>query len=169
MDAEELPGIGVVNAVTIDLDTVKETLESVVDPEIPVLTISDLGILRDVGFEAGSVIVTITPTYSGCPAMDRIRDDIVEALGSAGYPDVAVRTVFTPAWTTDWITDDGRRKLNDYGIAPPGAVATVPNPVLCPRCTAADTRVVSEFGSTACKALMVCESCGEPFDHFKEL
>lgn len=157
---------------------------SVVDPEIPVITIEDLGILRDVVLEGDRVVVTITPTYSGCPAMRQIRDDVVTTLNEAGYPDVEVRTVLSPAWTTDWMSDAGRRKLEAYGIAPPGrtgSVATVRMvgrladitaaevPVtLCPRCRSAETRTVSEFGSTACKALMVCGSCGEPFDRFKE-
>ena len=155
---------------------------SVVDPEIPVITIEDLGILRDVVLEGDRVVVTITPTYSGCPAMRQIRDDVVTTLNDAGYPDVEVRTVLSPAWTTDWMSDEGRRKLEGYGIAPPGraagavrmvgrladlAATTVPE-TRCPQCRSSETTTVSEFGSTACKALMVCGSCGEPFDRFKE-
>lgn len=156
-------------AATLTDRTVWSVLEGVVDPEIPVLTIADIGILRDVEVsEAGSVVVAITPTYSGCPAMDVIRADILAALGDAGFEDAEVRTVFSPAWTTDWMTDAARAKLAEFGIAPPGAVAE-PSPVLCPRCSASAIHTVSEFGSTACKALMVCDDCGEPFDHFKEL
>ena len=144
-------------------------LERVVDPEIPLLTIADIGILRDVEVtDAGSVVVTITPTYSGCPAMDVIRADILEALRDAGFEHGEVRTVFSPAWTTDWMSEAAGAKLAEFGIAPPGAV-TEPSPVLCPRCSASAVHTVSEFGSTACKALMVCDDCGEPFDHFKEL
>ena len=113
-------------------------------------------------------MVTITPTYSGCPAMDAIRDDVAAALRRAGCPDAEVRTVLAPAWTTDWITEEGRDKLAAFGIAPPRALQATA-PVLCPRCRSTHTRTVSEFGSTACKALAVCQSCGEPFDRFKEL
>jgi ring-1,2-phenylacetyl-CoA epoxidase subunit PaaD len=141
----------------------------VVDPEIPVLTIEDMGIVRRVEVTTDGVEVDITPTYSGCPAMDRIRDDIVEALTAAGFGPVNVQTVYSPAWTTDWMSEDGRRKLAAYGIAPPGRVRSAPAAALCPRCASEHTREVSEFGSTACKALMVCASCGEPFDRFKEL
>lgn len=137
----------------------------VVDPEIPVLTIADLGILRDVDVEEGRVVVTITPTYSGCPAMRRIEDDVRAAFARAGHERVEVRTVLSPAWSTDWITEEGRRKLEEFGIAPPGAE----HEVLCPRCRADRPHLVARFGSTACKALMVCSSCGEPFDWFKEL
>jgi ring-1,2-phenylacetyl-CoA epoxidase subunit PaaD len=138
---------------------------SVVDPEIPVLTIGDLGILRDVEVDGDRVTVTITPTYSGCPAMRQIEDDLRKALTDAGYAEVEVRTVLTPAWSTDTITEEGRRKLAGFGIAPPDPE----HEVLCPRCRADGPRLVARFGSTACKALMVCSSCGEPFDWFKEL
>ena len=151
----------------LDVARVREMLDGVTDPEIPVLTIHDIGILRDVAVDNGRVIVTITPTYSGCPAMDAIRDDITSALGDAGVDDVEVRTVLAPAWTTDWMTEDGRRKLEEYGIAPPRVDESAP--IRCPQCRGEESRVVSRFGSTACKALLVCESCGEPFDHFKEL
>lgn len=151
----------------IDVDTIRTILDEVVDPEIPVLTIADIGILRDVAVEDGTVVVTITPTYNGCPAMDTIRDDIVGALATAGHADVEVRTVLSPAWTTDWMSEEGKRKLDEFGIAPPRLDTT--DVILCPRCRSEDSRVVSRFGSTACKALLVCESCGEPFDHFKEL
>ena len=146
---------------------------AVPDPEVPVLTIEDLGVLRDVVVEGGRVTVTITPTYSGCPAMDAIRDDVVLALTAAGFAHVDVRLVLAPAWTTDWMTDAGKRKLVDYGIAPPTGRAAVRGPipvrlsVRCPRCGSLDTREVARFGSTACKALYECRACLEPFDHFK--
>jgi ring-1,2-phenylacetyl-CoA epoxidase subunit PaaD len=142
---------------------VRAVVARVVDPEIPVLTIDDLGVLRDVEVEEGLVTVTITPTYSGCPAMGQIEDDIGRALVRSGWDDYRIRTVFSPAWTTDWITDEGHRKLADFGIAPPTGIQSV----LCPQCQAEEPRMVARFGSTACKALMVCTGCGEPFDYFK--
>jgi ring-1,2-phenylacetyl-CoA epoxidase subunit PaaD len=147
----------------------EELLAEVVDPEIPVLTIADLGMVRSISEDDdGGITVTITPTYSGCPALGVIEEDIVAVMTKAGYDRVTVNTVFSPAWTTDWMTEDAKRKLKDYGIAPPGAVEAEPAPVLCPRCSGS-AKLVSEFGSTACKALMVCTSCGEPFDHFKAI
>ena len=140
---------------------VRNLLATVVDPEIPALTIEDLGILRHVGETEHGVRVVITPTYSGCPAMRQIEDDIRRAL--AGYGEVEIVTVFSPAWTTDWISEEGKRKLAVSGIAPPGRAP------LCPKCGDGGNRVISEFGSTACKALLACTSCGEPFDLFKEL
>ncbi len=149
---------------------IEDLLAAVVDPEIPVLTIGDLGVLRDVTVAGdGAVVVTITPTYSGCPALGVIEEDIVSVLKAAGYDRVAVNTVFTPAWTTDWISDDARHRLNEYGIAPPGWAGADAEPVVCPQCSATETSVVSPFGSTACKALMVCSECSEPFDHFKAI
>lgn len=136
----------------------------VVDPEIPVLTIEDLGILKSVETEDDTVVVTITPTYSGCPAMRQIEDDIASALLRAGVDSYEVRVTHNPPWTTDWMTDEGRRKLAEFGIAPP----TAPAEVLCPKCESESPRMVARFGSTACKALMVCSSCGEPFDYFKQ-
>ncbi len=150
-----------------------EVAASVLDPEVPVLTIEDLGVLRDVAVEGDRVTVTITPTYSGCPAMDAIRDDVVLALMSAGFADVDVLLVLAPAWTTDWMTDAGKRKLAEYGIAPPTGRAAARGPirlqlsVRCPRCGSLDTRELSRFGSTSCKALYECRACLEPFDHFK--
>lgn len=143
-------------------------LEGVVDPEIPVLTIGDLGIVRDIRLLGARLTVDITPTYSGCPAMETIRSDIGRALADAGFEEVTVHTVFDEAWTTDWISERGRRRLDEYGIAPP-SLTDSPQPVRCPQCAADQVRLVSEFGSTACKALMVCEVCREPFDHFKVL
>jgi ring-1,2-phenylacetyl-CoA epoxidase subunit PaaD len=155
--------------------TVRAIAGAVPDPEIPVLTIEDLGILRDVSVgEDGRVAVTITPTYSGCPAMDTIRADVVAALAEHGYDDVAVSLVLSPAWTTDWMSDDGKRKLREYGVAPPvrraqdGPIALTLS-LRCPQCGSPDTRELSRFGSTACKSLWVCNACREPFDHFKTL
>jgi ring-1,2-phenylacetyl-CoA epoxidase subunit PaaD len=149
---------------------------TVTDPEIPVLTIEDLGVLRDVEVDGERAIVTLTPTYSGCPAMDAMRDDVVLALNAAGYFPVDVRMTLAPAWTTDWMTDAGRRKLTEYGIAPPGGTAGAPKGIVrvplgvkCPRCGSLRTREVSRFGSTSCKALFECLECLEPFDSFKVL
>ena len=148
--------------------SLRQILSEVVDPEIPVLTIADLGILRDVSEKAdGTVHVTITPTYSGCPAMDHLRDEIERVLRNSGRSKVEISTVFSPAWTTDWMTAAGRRKLDEYGIAPPRGDQRTE--ILCPRCRSEESRLVSEFGATACKALRACTSCGEPFDHFKEI
>jgi ring-1,2-phenylacetyl-CoA epoxidase subunit PaaD len=146
---------------------------AVVDPELRVVTIEELGILRDVSVDAGTghVTVTITPTYTGCPAMDVIRADIRAALAHAGHPDAEVRTVFGPPWTTDWISESGRAKLAAAQIAPPhptGPVALTLS-VRCPRCGSPDTEQLSRFGSTACKALWRCRACAEPFDHMKAL
>jgi ring-1,2-phenylacetyl-CoA epoxidase subunit PaaD len=144
---------------------------SVLDPEVPVLTIEDLGILRSVDEDDDGIAVTITPTYSGCPAMDSIRDDILAAFHGAGRDDVRVEFVLSPAWTTDWMSDAGKRKLLDYGIVPPerrGPVA-VSLSIRCPQCGSPDTRELSRFGSTACKSLWVCRACREPFDHFKAI
>lgn len=152
-------------ATTID---VRRVVGEVEDPELPFVTIEDLGVLRDVEVgDDGEVIVTVTPTYSGCPATEVIRDSILGALAEAGHPRARVETVFSPPWTTEDITAEGKRKLEEAGIAPPrdGLEA----PVLCPRYSGRSTSLISEFGSTACKALRVCDSCGEPFDHFKEL
>jgi ring-1,2-phenylacetyl-CoA epoxidase subunit PaaD len=147
---------------------------SVLDPEVPVLTIADLGVLRDVTVDAdGRVTVTVTPTYSGCPAMDVIRRDVEGAVRAAGFVDVEVRTVLSPAWTTDWMTERGRQALADYGIAPPQRRSSTTGPILvslsirCPQCGSRDTRELSRFGSTACKSMWACSSCLEPFDHFK--
>lgn len=146
-----------------------ELLSTVVDPEIPVLTIQDLGILRDVHVMDGEVEVTITPTYAGCPAMESIRADIKSALAQAGYQNVTVRQSLSPAWTTDWMTENGRKKLRAYGIAPPveTACGKPVDSIECPQCNSTHIKRISEFGSTACKALYQCQSCREPFDYFK--
>lgn len=149
-----------------------ESAATVVDPEIPTLTIADLGILRGVIVREGEVEVTITPTYSGCPAMSLITLDIQAALACAGIANARIRTVLSPAWTTDWLTEAARAKLSEAGIAPPPpgasrrALFTQAAPQ-CPRCGSADTEQISEFGSTACKALHRCRVCREPFDAFK--
>jgi len=146
---------------------------AVADPELPVVTIGDLGIVRGVDIDAqGCVHVVLTPTYSGCPATAVIRHDVVGALHEAGFDQVQVRTALVPAWTTDWITDTGRRKLSDHGIVPPSAVGAQRRVDLalsmrCPRCGSLDTTLVSRFGSTACQAMYRCTSCLEPFDAIK--
>ena len=156
---------------------------TVCDPEIPVLTIEDLGILRDVtivddGGLVPAVVVTITPTYSGCPAMDAIRDDLKAAFAREGYPSVHVDLVLAPAWTTDWMTEAGKAKLQEYGIAPPSGMSAAGGhagkvrlslAVKCPQCNSLNTRELTRFGSTSCKALYVCQDCQEPFDYFKVL
>lgn len=157
--------------------TARAVAESVLDPELPVLTLADLGVLREVTEVDGTVVVTITPTYSGCPALDEMRADLRRKLHDAGYGQVEIRTALAPAWTTDWITDDGRRKLREHGIAPPqrkaGPVTLNLHPpvarVRCPRCDSTRTTELSRFSSTACKALRRCEDCREPFEHVKEI
>jgi ring-1,2-phenylacetyl-CoA epoxidase subunit PaaD len=144
----------------------------VVDPEIPVLTIADLGVLREVTLRDGRVEVAITPTYSGCPAMNMIALEIELALEREGFRRPKIRTVLSPAWTTDWMSEDGRRKLKAYGIAPPVGTSSRRalfgvQTVACPQCGSDDTELLSEFGSTSCKALWRCKSCREPFDYFK--
>ena len=145
---------------------------AVTDPEIPVLSIADLGVLRDVKVEGGRVEVFITPTYSGCPAMNMIALEIEVALEKAGLGKAVVTTVLAPAWTTDFMSEDGRRKLRAYGIAPPARTASRRalfgvEEVACPRCEASDTEEIAPFGSTSCKSLWRCNACREPFDYFK--
>lgn len=154
---------------------------TVVDPELPMLTLVDLGVLREVTVDTdGAVAAAITPTYSGCPAMATMRDDLVRTLRDAGFPEARVRVALHPAWTTDWITPEGREALAAAGISPPGPVPTSTGPVpllltptrravRCPRCGTGDVDLTSEFGSTACKAMYQCRGCGEPFDHVKEI
>jgi ring-1,2-phenylacetyl-CoA epoxidase subunit PaaD len=162
----------VVAELTRDEQSVWDIAATVVDPEVPVLTIEDLGVLRSVTVDGETVTVDITPTYSGCPAVDAMRDDIVSALSAAGYADVRVRQVLAPAWTTDWMSEAGRAKLEAFGIAPPlprsaGGVVNVGLGIRCPHCGSLHTRQLSRFGSTSCKALYVCQRCQEPFDYFK--
>jgi ring-1,2-phenylacetyl-CoA epoxidase subunit PaaD len=163
--------------------TAWEVAASVTDPELPVLTLADLGVLRTVtATGSGAVTVVLTPTYSGCPALAVMREDVVRRLRAAGFQDVTVRVSLTPAWSSDWITEHGRQALHHHGISPPGrrpggvgpgeAVPLILTPtrraVRCPRCDSADVTLTSEFGSTACKALYRCSACLEPFDHVKE-
>ncbi len=153
-------------------DEVWRIAGAVVDPEIPVLSIADLGVLRDVRVADGQITVAITPTYSGCPAMNMIAMEIKTALAAAGFADARVELVLSPAWTTDWMSEAGRRKLQEYGIAPPvkGAGRRAlfgQDHVACPRCGSADTGELAAFGSTSCKSLWRCNSCLEPFDYFK--
>jgi ring-1,2-phenylacetyl-CoA epoxidase subunit PaaD len=155
------------------LDMARAALATVTDPEIPVLTLDDLGVIRDIAVTEGDVTVTITPTYSGCPAMTAMALDIEVALARAGFGKVSVKQVLSPAWTTDWMTDAGREKLLAYGIAPPAAKASrralfaEDDPLSCPRCRSHQTTKLSEFGSTSCKSLWRCDACLEPFDAFK--
>jgi ring-1,2-phenylacetyl-CoA epoxidase subunit PaaD len=160
------------------LERARAVAGRVLDPEVPVLTIADLGVLRDVSVaDDGAVDVTVTPTYSGCPAMETMRQDVEKALKEAGFRDVRIHIALAPAWTTDWMTERGRRALSEFGIAPPGprradggsARVALVLAVRCPQCGSPDTRELSRFGSTACKALWQCRACGEPFDQFKTL
>jgi ring-1,2-phenylacetyl-CoA epoxidase subunit PaaD len=157
-----------------------EVAASVTDPEMPMLTLEDLGVLRRVEEREGGVVVTITPTYSGCPAMATMRDDLVRRLKEAGYENVTVEIELSPAWSSDWITERGRQALAEHGISPPGKARKRSGPVVldllptrraisCPRCGSADVELTSEFGATACKALYRCTSCLEPFEHVKEI
>lgn len=149
---------------TISAADARRAVAAVLDPELPMITIEDLGILRDVQVQKGAVHVTITPTYAGCPAMDAIRADIAAALPGER---VVVHTALAPAWSTDDLTEVGRRKLAEVGIAPPGSTTALTLTIRCPQCGSPDTRELSRFGSTACKALWVCHACAEPFDSFK--
>ena len=159
----------------ISLEKAWTLLEEVMDPEIPVLTVLDLGIVRDVKIMGEEVEVVITPTYSGCPAMDVIRTSIRLALIEHGITDFEIKTVLSPAWTTDWMTDSGKQKLKVYGIAPPNLKQQVCTPgvfqeeeaIQCPHCNSYNTQLISRFGSTPCKALYKCNECKEPFDYFK--
>lgn len=157
-----------VSSADISIQNIRETLEQVTDPEIPVLTIADLGIIRDIKINGDEAEVVITPTYTGCPAMDMIAMNIKMALIEKGYSAVKVTTVLSPAWTTDWMTEAGKTKLKQYGIAAPDKRFSIPvDGVECPLCHTINTRLISEFGSTACKALYQCNECKEPFDFFK--
>lgn len=149
-------------------------LEEVKDPEVPVLSILDLGVVRHVEANADGLTITITPTYSGCPAMDMIEVEIKATLQQAGHQNIQVNTVLTPPWTTDWLSEKGKKKLKAYGIAPPIGSTTDKrvlmgefDAVKCPICDSENTKMISQFGSTACKALYQCKECLEPFDYFK--
>lgn len=149
----------------INQSTIYNILENVTDPEIPVISVRDMGIIRDVLITNDLVEVIITPTYSGCPAMLEIEKNIHNALKKEGIDRIKVTTVLSPAWTTDWMTENGKQKLKAYGIAPPNP--TAPENIECPQCSSKNTELVSEFGSTACKSLFKCYDCLEPFDYFK--
>lgn len=156
------------------ISEIKTILAAVTDPEIPVLTIEDLGILRHIEWDSDQLIITITPTYSGCPAMKMIETEIEVTLKNAGYENVLVKSVLSPAWTTDWMSEEGRKKLEEFGIAPPLHASAdkkillgINKHVRCPRCKSENTEMKSQFGSTACKSLYVCKDCKEPFDYFK--
>jgi ring-1,2-phenylacetyl-CoA epoxidase subunit PaaD len=158
-----------------------DVVGTVADPELPMLTLGDLGIVRDVREDGDGVVVTITPTYSGCPAMETIRDDIVGALRSAGFERARVRTVLAPAWSSDWISEAGRAKLAAAGISPPGpaprrasgpvplVLGAPPAPVVCPHCGHRETERIAAFSATACRELRRCPACREPFEHVKEI
>lgn len=151
---------------TVDLERARDLVTRIKDPEIPVITIAELGVLRDLSVEDNHIIVTITPTYSGCPAMRAIEDEIHSVLQGAGFHLVKVRTRLSPPWTTEWIGAHARAKLEAYGIAPPKPIGAR-SPIRCPQCKSDNTERISEFGSTACKALYRCLDCLEPFDYFK--
>ena len=162
------------------LERAWDVLRGVNDPEVPVISVVDLGIVRDVIVDDGGLVVAVTPTYSGCPATEAIEASIVVALDDAGLGPTTIRMQRAPAWTSDWISADGRAKLHAYGIAPPGPVdrdaalplrfvARPPAPLACPRCASTNTERLAAFGATACKALWRCRACGEPFEHFKPI
>ena len=163
---------------TISTQNIWSILESVVDPEVPVLTVTDLGIIRDVKLNGDEIEVIITPTYTGCPAMDMIAMNIRLALIEEGYQKIKISSVLSPVWTTDWMSESGKEKLKAYGIAPPHYRFDRPGltdtklfakeeTIQCPHCNSYNTKLISQFGSTACKALHKCEDCSEPFDYFK--
>ncbi len=155
-------------------ENILKLISEIPDPEIPVITISELGVIRDVIVDGGNVEIKITPTYSGCPAMKQMEDDIRTILNKNGIKNLKVTLVYSPPWTTDWIPEEAKEKLRKYGIAPPEKTTedkswlTGKNKIiLCPRCKSQNTKLISQFGSTACKALYQCQDCLEPFDYFK--
>lgn len=155
------------------IDEIRRVAGAIPDPEMPALTIEDLGILRDIRVDAsGHVDIDITPTYSGCPALDTIREDVEQRIRELGYADVSVRVVLSPAWTTEWMSEAGRVKLREYGIAPPRRqrfeVTALRIAIECPQCSSARTHELAHFGSTQCQAVRQCDACGETFPHFKE-
>ncbi|MBZ6113596.1 MULTISPECIES: 1,2-phenylacetyl-CoA epoxidase subunit PaaD [Streptomyces] len=162
-----------------DAHRARRVAERVPDPELPMLTLADLGVLRDVETRAdGTVVASLTPTYSGCPAMAEMRADVAARLRAAGYARVEIRTVLDPPWTSDWITESGRRKLAEHGIAPPGRAPRGPVPLVlsptrpavpCPRCGSRESEETSRFAATSCKALWRCRTCREPFEYVKEI
>jgi len=161
---------------TISREVIWNLLRQVKDPEVPVLDIAELGVLRDVTFNEDRILITITPTYSGCPAMNAIEQEIKSTLKENGIENFSIKTIFSPAWTTDWMTDDAKQKLKDYGISPPSQTAEQriqsllegkSKTVQCPFCNSTETKITSAFGSTACKALHYCNNCHQPFEEFK--
>lgn len=156
-----------------DIQRIWSLISEVPDPEIPVLTLTDLGIVKAVDITDDEVLISITPTYIGCPAMKVFEEDIVSALNRGGYEKVKVKVVLSPAWTTDWMTEEGRRKLKEYGISPPVGTSDKTSlqrekkAIQCPRCNSMNTQMISQFGSTPCKSLYQCQDCKEPFDYFK--
>ncbi len=156
-------------------ENIWEILHQIPDPEIPVIDIVELGVIRGVKINNNnSIEITITPTYSGCPAMKQMEDDIRKKLSDSGFSEIKINTVYNPPWTTDWITEEAKIKLNNYGIAPPehssidkAILLGKERKVKCPRCNSISTKLISQFGSTACKALYKCNECLEPFDYFK--
>lgn len=163
------------NIISSEKETIRriwKILETVCDPEVPVLSVLDLGIVREIKIKDDLVKVIITPTYSGCPAMDFIGMNIRKILGENGFEKIKITHQLSPAWTTDWMTEEGKQKLKSYGIAPPTSKTFDKSylqnlPVHCPHCDSMNTKLISEFGSTACKAIYQCIDCGEPFDYFK--
>ena len=158
----------------ISKEEILKLISEIPDPEIPVITIAELGVIRDVIIDNDNVEIKITPTYSGCPAMQQMEDDIKAVLKQNGISNLKVTTVYSPAWTTDWIPEEAKEKLRKYGIAPPEKTTEDKSwltgkskLVLCPRCKSKNTKLISQFGSTACKALYQCQDCLEPFDYFK--
>lgn len=167
--------MGMINTENIVSKKIWKILEEITDPEVPVLSIIDLGIVRDVKITKDEIEVIITPTYSGCPAMDMIKMNIRMVLLANGFQNIKITTILSPAWTTDWMSGHGKEKLKAFGIAPPTANQQVCHTGLfhegeaiqCPKCNSYNTKLISQFGSTACKALYACEDCKEPFDYFK--
>ena len=158
----------------LNKENILQLLSQIPDPEIPVITIAELGVIRDVLFNADEIEIKITPTYSGCPAMKQMEDDIKSTLKKTGFEKIKITTVYSPPWTTDWLSTETKEKLRVYGIAPPEEttqdkswLSGKPKTVHCPRCRSSRTKLISQFGSTACKALYQCEDCLEPFDYFK--
>jgi ring-1,2-phenylacetyl-CoA epoxidase subunit PaaD len=155
----------------LQADEIRALLSEIPDPEIPVISIQELGILRDVKFDGKNFIVTITPTYTACPAMPLIENQIREKLAGEGIHNVKVITIYSPAWSTDWLSEGAKNKLKEYGIAPPRHSSclklSTDSKIHCPRCNSLNTEMISRFGSTACKALYRCNSCKEPFEYFK--
>ena len=168
-ESAALTQVDLLEAASVETRAIWTLLEAVKDPEIPVLSLRDLGVLRDVEIVNDEVIITITPTYSGCPAMDTIRTDINNALNNAGYANSVIETALSPAWTTDWMSEDGKRKLEQFGIAAPAHTRILKPVISCPRCRSVDSILISEYGSTACKSMYKCNDCKEAFCYFKAI